>query len=86
MQDNLISQHKSLTELYADLCMRLRGIQKEMQAGNATCSWCGKRKAEHLHDGRCSVDALSQHFTNIRSDECERTQRALTLIEELRAL
>ena len=79
----LISVHKSLTELQSDLCIRLRDIQREMNAGNATCSWCGKRRSEHLSDKRCNVYATSQYFTNIRSTEHTKTEKALELLEGL---
>lgn len=82
----IVSVHKSLTELQSELCIKLRDIQREMNAGNATCSWCGKRRSEHLPDKRCNVYATSHHFLNIRHDEFEKTEKALELIEGLMEL
>lgn len=86
MKDKLIDSFKSLAELYADLCIKARELQRAIDSGTATCSWCGRRKSEHLFDGRCSCSALSHEFNDMRADEYAKTQKALGLIEELRGL
>lgn len=78
----IISQHKSLAELYSELCVRFREIHKMDQEGETTCK-CGTRKSAHLSDGRCSSWAGSQTFNSVESEELAKIGRALDLIEEL---
>lgn len=82
----LISDHKSLAELYSELLIKQREIQVQLDSGKATCSWCGRRKSEHLPDKRCSVSCLSQVFTAMRRGDMDSINKALGLIEELREL
>lgn len=86
MMNQIISEHKSITEVYSELCIRLRDIQREVQEERAICQHCGHPKSRHCNDGRCDIYATSRHFHNIRTDEFERVQKALGLIEELRAV
>lgn len=82
----IISQHKSLAEIYAELCIRLREIQREMASGEAACRFCSGRRSSHLPDGRCSSLAGSRTFVAGSYAEGSEIERALVLIEELQLI
>ena len=79
----IISQHKSLSEIYSELCIRLRAIDKAESEGNTVCKSCQEKKSKHLSDGRCSSWACSMTFASAQQDEASHIRRALDLIEEL---
>lgn len=78
-----MSSHISLTELQFRLLRLRRELELEDQSSDAICAWCGNKKASHLADGRCSVFATSQYFTNKLSDKTAKVEKALELTEEL---
>lgn len=87
----LISDHKSLAELYSDLLHRQRGIVRREDDGTAMCVFCNQKLSDH----RTSTNMVTLHycdsskttvFTNELAEELNKTKRAITLIEELREL
>lgn len=78
--------HKSLSELYSELCIKLRAIAVAEAGGETACVWCRSRKKDHLHDGRCSSSAVSASFTSEQADKAKWIERALELIEELQRI
>lgn len=79
-----MNMHKSLTELYAELCIEARAVR--FREPRMICRHCNYKKAEHLGDGRCSSAVCSQTFASDEADRAEQIDRALTLIEELKAI
>lgn len=81
-----ISFHKSLAELYADLCIQARELQVKRESGDCVCTWCNTVERMHLGDGRCSVAATSQKFSCMEQSSASRINAALVCIEELKGL
>lgn len=82
----IVSFHKSLTEIYAELCIRARAIQSLEKSGRSVCQWCKRHGEDHIHDGRCSIDALSRTFSSEQRGEAAKIDVALGLIEQLREI
>lgn len=76
-------RQKSIEELYAGLLRRKRKFERDEENGTAKCLHCQQQKSAHCHDGRCTVAATSRNFRNESQPEIDRTNRAITLIEEL---
>lgn len=81
-----VSFHKSLAELYADLCIQARELAIKRESGECICTWCNTVERLHLPDKRCSSSALSQSFNCIEQAAVSRINAALTCIEELKGL
>ena len=81
-----LNLHQSIMELYAELLVRRREIERREADGTAECVWCQKLKRSHVPDMRCSTYATSQFFTNVRDQERKQCERALQLIEELQEI
>lgn len=77
-----LNLHQSLTELYSEMLLRRREIERGETNGTAECVWCGQYKRSHLPNMRCSSVTVT-FFTNTRDQERKQVDRALTLIEEL---
>lgn len=82
----LINEHQSINGVYADLCIKLRELQNSDDCGTAICQWCGRPKSNHLNDNRCDVSTLSQYFRPRWAEHKKKIERALSLIEELKAI
>ncbi len=78
--------HMSINELYGDLLIKKREIEKSLINGKAICLHCQCTKEKHLHDGRCSVCATSRTFKDSQHADAERIDKAINLIEELQAI
>ena len=81
-----ISFHKSLSELYAELCMKARELSVKRESGDCICIWCQQVERNHLRDKRCSVSAVSQEFKCTEQTTMARIDAALKCIEELKGL
>ncbi len=83
---NLVSDHKSLCELYGELLVSRREIERQDMAGLSCCCYCECRKANHLPDERCSLVSGSRSFRSKRADELTAINTGLDLIESLKDL
>lgn len=83
---NVIQQHKSLTELYGELCIDLREITKRDDAGKSICQHCGKTKGGHRADDLRCEDTSLRNFLSDEAGDLAKVRRALELVEELLAL
>lgn len=79
----LVSQHKSLTELYHQLLSDQREIDRGNENGTAICEHCKNKKSQHLPDDRCNVYATSRHFYSVDATRLEKIKQAIQLIETL---
>ena len=86
MTTSLIQDDESLDANYGRLLVRAREIDRQELLGDAMCHWCSRLKRDHLHDGRCSSSALAHNFASTRAGEREKIDKALVMIEELRAI
>lgn len=77
---------ESIAELYSDLCIKLRDLDRHDESGKAICVWCKEQKGRHLGDMRCSAAACSQYFTAVHNETKQKIVRALELIEELKEI
>lgn len=82
----VVDAGKPLNQLHSDLCVRLRQIDRIEELSQSKCVRCGRLKANHCPDERCSIDALSRHFYSEHFQEHEKIKRALELIEELKVM
>lgn len=83
---SLISQHKSLSELYAELLIRHREIERLTAAGKSICTFCNCTLSHHGGDLRCTCAVTSRSFHSNECDEIVKVKRALVLIEELQEI
>lgn len=82
----MIHDSRPLSEIYSILLAEHRRLCVSFDSGAACCQWCGKSRKEHLPDSRCSTYALSQEFIPTWDEDKKKIERALSPIEELRAL
>lgn len=83
---HVVEETVTIGQSYSNLLRAKREIEKVDAAGESYCRHCSETKGNHLHDGRCSVDAMSQTFLNSKQRELDTINKAVNLIEELLAL
>ena len=79
----VVSEHKSLAELYGQLLRDRREIEVVEADGLSICVHCQGKKSAHLPDLRCSSFCGSREFLSGRDTESKAIERALVLTEEL---
>jgi len=79
----VVSEHKSLAELYGQLLRDRREIELIEASGNSSCVHCNCMKSKHLPDSRCTTFCGSREFSSDRDAEAKAIERALVLTEEL---
>lgn len=75
-----------LDELYGDLLLRARELEKKRQSGEMICEYCDQPEGRHLHDKRCSTSCLSRNFLSRDQPEVDTIAKAIICAEELRSL